>query len=87
MSNSALLNHDREQAIARFKAEWAEYVRLGDLADAAFLRWFRGETKNGAAASRLQNRVSYQSAEVHSAANRLYALDIDPETIEPEYQP
>ncbi len=80
-----------EQATATFKAAWAEYVRLGDLADAAFDRWFKkarnGEPTNAAAATRLANLTSYASADMQSAATKLYLMDIDPQTIEPEYQP
>lgn len=72
-----------------FKAAWAAYRAAQDKADEAFARWFSkrqsGEPTNGAQASRLQNEASYLSADLAGAALKLYALDIDPTEIVPEY--
>ncbi len=81
----------KQEAIRNFKQAWDEYVRLGNLADASFDRWFKkahnGERTNAAAATRLANLTNYASADMQSAASKLYALNIDPRTIAPEFQP
>lgn len=78
----------RECAIAHYRAMRTEWLRLGDLSDATFKRYFsklqRGEPTNGAACARMDNRLNYASAAMYSAQGFLYKLDIDPWTIDDE---
>lgn len=75
--------------INEFKAAWAAYRTAQDKADAAFARWFTkrqsGQPTNAAQATRLANEANYLSADLASAAGRLYAVEIDPTEIVPEY--
>jgi hypothetical protein len=78
----------RDEAIANYRAKRAEWMRLGDLADATFKRYFlklqNGTPTNGAACARMDARVNFASADLYSAQGFLYKLDIDPWTIDDE---
>ena len=73
------------EAIERYVALRRELERLMALEDAAFARYFAkrqaGEPTNGAAVSRLANRVNYLSADLESASGPLWDADLDPEKV------
>lgn len=86
---TATATPDVQSRIDAFRAAYAARKKAADNADAAFARYFRkreaGEPTNGAAWQRLENEANYLSADLQTAADRLYAVDIDPTNIEPDY--
>lgn len=83
-----IATREHAEACATYIAARTEYERVGDLADAAFARYFSkrqaGEPTNGAACARLDNRASYLSAAVSSAEYGVWTTsddEVDPETV------
>ena len=74
--------------VEQYRAARAAYYEAAAREDAAFLRYFQklqnGERTNGAAVSRLGNLTNYASAELAQAQGALWALDIDPHTVDDE---
>lgn len=62
------------------------YLAAQALADEAWDRWFQkrhqGIATNGAQASRLANEASYLSADLASAQDSLYSVDLTPEEVD-----
>jgi hypothetical protein len=79
-----------DQAIGRYLALRTEYERVQALADAAFARWFTklqaGESCNGAAVSRLENRANYLTADMESAAFPIWKAELDPDRLWDEHR-
>jgi hypothetical protein len=68
--------------LAAYRAARSTYLAAGDRADAAWLRWFNGETRNGAAASRLNNALGPLSADLYNAQRPLFAAEVDPADVD-----
>jgi hypothetical protein len=82
------MTRDEDEAIANYRAARAAYDEAARREDAAFIRYLKkreaGVPTNGAALSRLMNQTSYLFAELSRAEDELWALDIDPWSIDDE---
>lgn len=72
----------RSETIERYRCMKRERTRLGNLADAAFARWFNGETTHAGAATRLQNRLFYLTADMTQVEIALWRMGVDPENVD-----
>lgn len=74
----------RATAIASYRAARDAYYEAGHKADAAFAAWFTGEKHSPATVSRMENKVNECSVHLYNAQSELFAMDIDPWTIDDE---
>jgi hypothetical protein len=86
LPDSTLSAAIRRDAIRSYRELRDRFLAAEAKADAAFLRWFEkrqaGVPTNGAQANRLAADANYLSADLASAVDALYRLDIDPRSID-----
>lgn len=77
---------NKEERIASYRAIRDRYLVCRDRENAAFTKWFNrrleGKPTNAGRATALANLTNYASADLASAEDLLYALDIDPRDID-----
>ena len=70
--------------VDNYRAIRDRYLAAGDRADVAFAKWFAGDSRSAAAASRLANVTNGLSAELASAESALYRIGVDPASVDAE---
>lgn len=86
------MTHEQAKALVAFAEVHQKFTAQMAKADAAWTRWFtkrqRGERTSGAGASRLLNEANALSADLDSAAGRVFAVglnDSDIRSIDPDF--